>query len=212
MSIHVLQGEREMAAGNKTLGRFELVGIAPAPRGAPQVEETFDTDADGIVSVSAKDLATNKEQSIKITASSGLSKEEIDRLVREAEAHAEEDKQKKELVEARNHADALIYSTEKSLKDLGEKVDAETRQKVEAAIGPLREAMAGEDVEAIRQRSEALTQASHKLAEAMYQQASAGGEGGPGGGPSAGGGQGQTGGAEDDVVDADFEEVKDDKK
>ena len=139
-----------MAAGNKTLGRFELVGIPPAPRGVPQIEVTFDIDANGIVSVSAKDLATSKEQSIKITASSGLSKEEIDRLIREAETHADEDKKKKDLVEARNHADALIYSTEKSLKDLGEKVDAETRRKVEEAIGPLKKAIEGEDADEIQ--------------------------------------------------------------
>ncbi len=212
VSIHVLQGEREMAAGNKTLGRFELVGIPPAPRGVPQIEVTFDIDANGIVSVSAKDLATSKEQSIKITASSGLSKEEIDRLIREAEAHADEDKKKKELVEARNHADALIYSTEKSLKDLAEKVDPETRRKVEDAIGPLKKAMEGEDAGEIRRLSDALTQASHKLAEAMYQQASAGaGADGAAGGSQPGSG-GQAGRADDDVVDADFEEVKDDKK
>ena len=210
VSIHVLQGEREMAAGNKTLGRFELVGIPPAPRGVPQIEVTFDIDANGIVSVSAKDLATSKEQSIKITASSGLSKDEINRLIREAETHADEDKKKKELVEARNHADALIYSTEKSLKDLGEKVDAETRRKVEDAIGPLKQAMEGEDSGEIRRLSDELTQASHKLAEAMYQQASAGAGGGEGG-PQPGPG-GQAGAADDDVVDADFEEVKDDKK
>ncbi|HDI61142.1 MAG TPA: molecular chaperone DnaK [Desulfobacteraceae bacterium] len=213
VSIHVLQGEREMAADNKTLGRFELVGIPPAPRGVPQIEVTFDIDANGIVSVSAKDLATGKEQSIKITASSGLSKEEIDRLVREAESHAEEDKKKKALVEARNHADALIYSTEKSLKDLGDKVDADTRSKVEAAIGPLKKAMEGDNAEEIRRLSDELTQASHKLAEAMYQQASAGaqGTGGAEDGGSSGDQAGQGGGA-DDVVDADFEEVKDDKK
>jgi molecular chaperone DnaK len=213
VSIHVLQGEREMAADNKTLGRFELVGIPPAPRGVPQVEVTFDIDANGIVSVSAKDLATGKEQSIKITASSGLSKEEIDRLVREAEAHADEDKKKKELVEARNHADALIYSTEKSLKDLGDKVDAETRSKVEAAIGPLKKAMEGDNAEEIRRLSDELTRASHKLAEAMYQQASSGARAGGGGSGDAGSSSqaaGQTGA--DDVVDADFEEVKEGKK
>ncbi len=213
VSIHVLQGEREMAANNKTLGRFELVGIPPAPRGVPQIEVTFDIDANGIVSVSAKDLATSKEQSIKITASSGLSKEEIERLIREAESHADEDKKKKEIVEARNHADALIYSTEKSLKDLGDKVDAETRGKVEAAIGPLKKAMEGDNADEIRRLSDQLTQASHKLAEAMYQQASSSAQSG---GTETGGGQGgatgQAGGAKDDVVDADFEEVKDDKK
>jgi molecular chaperone DnaK len=208
VSIHVLQGEREMASNNKTLGRFELVGIPPAPRGVPQIEVTFDIDANGIVNVSAKDKATGKEQSIQITASSGLSKEEIDRLVKDAESHAEEDRKKRELVEARNHADALIYSTERSIKDLGEKVDKDTKVKVEDAIGKLRKAMEGDDKDEIRRLSEELTNASHKLAEAMYQQASQAEN------QKAGA---QSGGAkaskpEDDVVDADFEEVKEDKK
>jgi len=211
VSIHVLQGEREMAGDNKTLGRFELVGIPPAPRGVPQIEVTFDIDANGIVKVSAKDKATGKEQSIQITASSGLSKEEIEKLVKEAESHADDDKKKRALVEARNGADALIYSTEKSLKDLGDKIDAETRGKVEAAIGPLKKAMEGDDADEIQRLSEELTQASHKLAEAMYAQAN------QAGGEQAAGGQGgeQPGAADaadDDVVDADFEEVKDDKK
>ncbi len=212
VSIHVLQGEREMAAGNKTLGRFELVGIPPAPRGVPQIEVTFDIDANGIVNVSAKDLATGKEQSIQITASSGLSQEEIDRAVKEAELHSDDDKKRKELVDARNQADALIYSTEKSMKDLGDKVDSETKSKVEEAIAPLKKALEGEDAEEIRRLSEALTQESHKLAEAMYQQASAAGE--PQGG-AEGAGNGDPGAGaqpEDDVVDADFEEVKDDEK
>lgn len=210
VSIHVLQGEREMAPGNKTLGRFELVGIPPAPRGVPQIEVTFDIDANGIVNVSAKDRATGKEQSIQITASSGLSKEEIDKLIKDAELHAEDDKKKREQVEARNTADALIYSTEKSIKDLGDKVDAETKSKVEAAIEPLKKAMEGEDAEEIKRLSEELTQVSHKLAEAMYQQA------------SQADAQQQAGAAdpeqpgssapEEDVVDADFEEVKDDDK
>jgi molecular chaperone DnaK len=210
VSIHVLQGEREMAANNKTLGRFELVGIPPAPRGIPQIEVTFDIDANGIVNVSAKDQATGKEQSIQITASSGLSKEEIDGLVKDAEMHAEEDKKKKELVEARNSADALIYSTEKSIKELGDKVDSETKTKVEDATSALKKAMEGEDSGEIKRLSEELTQVSHKLAEAMYQQASAGNQ-------QAGadaGAEGQAGGAapEEDVVDADFEEVKEDEK
>jgi len=208
VSIHVLQGEREMAVGNKTLGRFELVGIPPAPRGVPQVEVTFDIDANGIVNVSAKDQATGKEQSIQITASSGLSQEEIDKLVKDAEMHADDDKKKRELVDARNSADALIYSTEKSLKEMGDKIDAETKGNIEAAIEPLKKAMEGEDTEEIKRLSEALTQASHKLAEAMYQQASqdqAPPEGGPAGGADGGAAAGD---AEDDVVDADFEEVK----
>jgi molecular chaperone DnaK len=213
VSIHVLQGEREMAAGNKTLGRFELVGIPPAPRGVPQIEVAFDIDANGIVNVSAKDQATGKEQSIQITASSGLSKEEIEAAEREAEMHADEDMKKKELVEARNAADSLIYATEKSIKDLGDKVDEEIKGKAEAAIEPLRKAMEGEDPEEIKRLSEELTQASHKLAEAMYQQASA--EAGPQPGAEGDGPEnpGQPAGApDDDVVDADFEEVKDDKK
>ena len=212
VSIHVLQGEREMAAGNKTLGRFELVGIPPAPRGVPQIEVTFDIDANGIVNVSAKDMATAKEQSIQITASSGLSKDEIDRLVKDAELHAEEDHKRKELVEARNHADALIYSTEKSIKDLGAKVDDATKAKVEEAIAALKKGMEGDDINEIKRLSEELTQTSHKLAEAMYQQASKGeGAAGPGPGAEAGTG-GPSAGADDDVVDADFEEVHEDKK
>jgi molecular chaperone DnaK len=212
VSIHVLQGEREMAANNKTLGRFELVGIPPAPRGIPQIEVTFDIDANGIVNVSAKDMATAKEQSIKITASSGLSEAEIDRLVKDAELHAEEDKKKKDLVEARNTADSLIYTTEKSIKDLGDKVDAKTKDKIEAAVGDLKKAMEAEDPEAIKQKCEELTQASHKLAEAMYQEAAKSGD--QAGASQDGGGQeANAGGAQDDdVVDADFEEVKEDKK
>jgi molecular chaperone DnaK len=210
VSIHVLQGEREMAAYNKTLGRFELVGIPPAPRGIPQIEVTFDIDANGIVNVSAKDQATGKEQSIQITASSGLSQEEIDQLIKDAEMNADEDKKKRELVETRNQADALIYSTEKSIKELGDKVDAETKSKVEAASAALRTAIEGEDTEEIKRLSEELTNVSHKLAEAMYQQASAAGQQAGPGAESAE----QPGGEapEEDVVDADFEEVKEDSK
>jgi molecular chaperone DnaK len=212
VSIHVLQGEREMASYNKTLGRFELVGIPPAPRGVPQIEVTFDIDANGIVKVSAKDLATGKEQSIQITASSGLSEEEIQSAIKDAELHAEEDHKKKELVDARNSADALIYSTEKSIKDLGDKVDAETKTKVEAAAADLKKAMESDNVDEIKSKSEALTNASHKLAEAMYQQASK--EGQQAAGDEAGAGAGASGGGapDDDVVDADFEEVKEEKK
>jgi len=206
VSIHVLQGEREMASGNKTLGRFELAGIPPARRGMPQIEVTFDIDANGIVEVSAKDLATGKEQSVRITASSGLSKEEIDRLVSDAQLHAEEDRNKKELVDARNTADALIYTTEKSMKDLGDKVDAATRAEIEAAAGNLKRAMDGENAAEIKQLTETLTQASHKLAAAMYQQASPSGEHHPGAGA------GTThrpnfSGSDDNVVDAEFQEV-----
>ncbi|MFW5908701.1 MAG: molecular chaperone DnaK [Desulfosalsimonas sp.] len=208
VTIHVLQGEREMASGNKSLGKFELSDIPPAPRGVPQIEVTFDIDANGIVHVSAKDKATGKEQSIQIHASSGLSQEEIDKLVKEAEQHAEEDKKRRELVEARNNADSLIYSTEKSLRELGDKVDAETKQRVEEIIGRLRKAMEGEDKEEINKISEELQQASHKLAETMYQQASQSGGEQAAGGEQAGGQSGQ----DEDVVDADYEEVDENKK
>ena len=213
VSIHVLQGEREMAPNNKTLGRFELVGIPPAPRGIPQIEVTFDIDANGIVNVSAKDQATGKEQSIQITASSGLSQEEIDALVKDAEMHSDDDKKRKEIVEARNSADTLIYSTEKSIKELGDKVDDETKSKVEEGSAALKKAMEGEDVEEIKKLSEELTQVSHKLAEAMYQQASADGQQAPGADADAEQGD-QAGGAapEEDVVDADFEERSEERR
>ena len=168
VSIHVLQGEREMARDNKTLGNFELTGIPPAPRGVPQIEVTFDIDANGIVHVSAKDLGTGKEQSIRITASSGLSKEEIDKMVRDAEAHAEEDKRKREVIEARNHADSMVYSTEKSLKEFGDKIDAVEKGNIENKIAELKKLMEGEDAEAIKKATDELAQAAHKLAEAMY--------------------------------------------
>ena len=213
VSIHVLQGEREMAAGNKTLGRFELVGIPPAPRGVPQIEVTFDIDANGIVNVSAKDTATGKEQSIQITASSGLSKDEIDELIKDAELHAEDDKKKRKLVDARNQADALIYSTEKSIKDLGDKIDEATKSKVESTIEPLKKAMEGDDTEEIKRLTEEMTQAAHKLAEAMYKQASqADAQQQDGAGGAAGQEQDGPSAPDEDVVDADFEEVKDDDK
>ena len=212
VSIHVLQGEREMAAGNKTLGRFELVGIPPAPRGVPQIEVTFDIDANGIVNVSAKDMATAKMQSIQITASSGLSKEEIDKLVKDAELHSEDDKKKRSLVDARNTADGLIYSTEKSLKDLGDKVDSATKTKVEDAITPLKKAMEGDDEAEIKRLSDELTQSSHKLAETIYQQASQAGEQQAGAGTESAQQAGASSSTDEDVVDADFEEVKDEKK
>ncbi|MBT3312668.1 MAG: molecular chaperone DnaK, partial [Desulfobacteraceae bacterium] len=201
VSVHVLQGEREIATGNKTLGRFELVGIPPAPRGVPQVEVAFDIDANGIVNVSAKDLATGKEQSIQITASSGLDQEEIDNLIKEAELHADEDKKKKDLVEARNMADSMIYQTEKSIKELGDKIDEETKTNVENAISNLKTAMEGEDAEQIKQLNEELTQASHKLAEEMYKQsAEAGAQEAPGDAPGAE--QENAPPQDDDVVDA----------
>jgi molecular chaperone DnaK len=213
VSIHVLQGEREMAGDNKSIGRFELADIPPAPRGVPQVEVTFDLDANGILHVSAKDLGTGKEQSIKITASSGLSEDEIEKMKRDAEAHAEDDKKRKELVEAKNSGDSLVYATEKSLKEVGDKVDDETKAKVEEGIEKLKKALETDDVDAIKTASEELTQASHKLAEIMYSQASqqqADAAAGDAGGDAAGGDAGA--GAEkkddDDVVDADYEEVK----
>ncbi len=206
VEIHVLQGEREMAANNKTLGRFQLIGIPPAPRGIPQVEVTFDIDANGIVNVSAKDMGTGKEQSIKITASSGLSEEEIDNLVKDAETHAEEDKKKRELVDARNNADSLIYSTEKAIQEAGDKIDESTKSDINKAIEDLKKAMETDNSEEIKRLTDELTQASHKLAESMYAQASAqsqeGAEGAEGAEPA---GDSEK---DDDVVDADFEEVK----
>ncbi|MDD2319050.1 MAG: molecular chaperone DnaK [Geobacteraceae bacterium] len=206
VTIHVLQGEREMAGDNKTLGNFELTGIPPAPRGVPQVEVTFDIDANGIVHVSAKDLGTGKEQSIRITASSGLSKEEIEKMVRDAESHAAEDKQKRETIEARNHADSLIYSTEKSLTEFGDKIDAAEKQKIEDGIAALKKAMEGTDTEAIKKASDELTQASHKLAEAVYAKAQQ-----PGAEP-ADEAAAEQGGSDEKVVEAEFEEVKDENK
>ena len=173
VSIHVLQGERDMAVYNRTLGRFDLIGIPPAPRGTPQIDVTFDIDANGIVHVSAKDLGTGKEQKIRIESSSGLSDEEIDQMVTDAEEHAEEDSQKKEEAEARNDADSLIYSTEKSLNEYGDKISEEDRNEIQSAIAKLRETLNGNDIEAIKVETDALTQASHKLAEVMYAQAAA---------------------------------------
>ncbi|MCE1226041.1 MAG: molecular chaperone DnaK [Geobacteraceae bacterium] len=208
VSIHVLQGEREMARDNKTLGNFELTGIPAAPRGVPQIEVTFDIDANGIVHVSAKDLGTGKEQSIRITASSGLSKEEIDKMVKDAESHAAEDKKKREAIEARNQADSMIYSTEKSLKDVGDKVDAVEKGNIENKIADLKKVMDSDDAEVIKKATDELAQAAHKLAEAMYAQA----QQAPGA-DSCGGdcGAQQEAGAkpkDEKVVDADFEEVK----
>ena len=209
VSIHVLQGERPMANDNMTLARFDLTGIPPAPRGVPQIEVSFDIDANGIVNVSAKDMGTGKEQSIKITASSGLSEQDIQRLVREAEAHASDDKKKQELIEARNHADSLIYGTEKSLVDLGDKADAAVKSDIEGKIASLRKLMEGEDAAAIKNATEELAKASHKLAEQLYQQQAQQNAGAAGGqpGPDAGAGASSASG-NDDVVDADYTEVK----
>jgi molecular chaperone DnaK len=206
VTVHVLQGEREMASGNKTLGRFELTGITPAPRGTPQIEVAFDIDANGIVEVSAKDQATGKQQSIRITHSSGLSREEIDRLVKDAELHADEDRRKKELIEARNSADGLIYATEKTLAENADKIDPDTRAQIERAAGDLKHAAEGENVEEIKRLTETLTHASHALAQSMYQQAD------PASGPQADSGYAGNPGPSasnggDQVVDAEYEEV-----
>jgi len=207
VSVHVLQGEREMASDNKTLGRFELMGITPAPRGMPQIEVTFDIDANGIVEVSAKDQATGKEQSVRITASSGLSKEEIEGLVKDAELHAEEDKKKKDLVEARNSADALIYATEKSMTESGDKVDSATKAAVTEGIKDLKGAMEKGDTSEIKRLTEMLTQASHQMAASMYQQSSAAQGQGCGQGAAGPSCQGTGRSNDDDVIDADYQEV-----
>ena len=214
VTIRVFQGEREMAAANKMLGQFDLVGIPPAPRGVPQVEVTFDIDANGIVHVNAKDLGTGKEQSIRITASSGLSEQEIKQMVKDAEAHAEEDKRKRERIEARNHLDSLIYSTEKSLKDHRSDVDDATARNIEEALEKAKKAMESEDADVIKAATDELTQVSHKLAEAMYarvakeQQAGAQGPQAEQPHDGRGDGQAQQGQGKENVVDADFEEVK----
>ncbi len=207
VTIHVLQGERQRAADNKSLGQFNLEGIPPAPRGMPQIEVTFDIDANGILNVSARDKATNKEQKIVIKASSGLSEDEIKRMVKDAESHAEDDRKFRELVESRNKADALIHSTEKALKDMGDKVQASDRANIESALSDLKRVVGGDDKDVIDTKAAALAQASATMAQQAYAQSGAGGAEGAGG-ASAGGGQG----APDDVVDAEFEEVKDKKK
>jgi molecular chaperone DnaK len=211
VSIRVFQGEREMAADNKLLGQFDLVGIPMAPRGVPQIEVTFDIDANGIVHVAAKDLGTGKEQSIKITASSGLSEDEIKKMVHDAEAHAADDKKRKETVEARNHLDTLVYSTEKSLKEHGGDLEASVKENIEAELKRAKEVLEGQDAEAMRKAAEQLSQASHKLAEAMYAKASAQQQSAQeqATNNSATDGSGGDGGKKkDDVVDADFTEVK----
>ncbi len=210
VTIRVFQGEREMAADNKLLGQFDLVGIPSAPRGVPQVEVTFDIDANGIVHVNAKDLGTNKEQSIRITASSGLSEAEIKQMIKDAEAHAEEDKKKRERIEVKNQLDSLVYSTEKSLKDHRGDVDEATAKNIEDAMEKAKKAIEGEDIDAMKAAMEELTQSSHKLAEAMYakvaKEQQAGGHDAQDGNGQASGGD--SGAGKDNVVDADFEEVK----
>ena len=209
VTVHVLQGEREIATGNKSLGRFDLADIPPAPRGVPQIEVSFDIDANGILNVSAKDKATGKEQSIVIKASSGLSDEEVEQMVKDAEAHADEDRKQKELVEARNAADNLIHSAEKSLKDLGDQVEESEKTAIDAAIAELKEATAGDDKDLIEQKTTALTEVAGKMAEKAYAQAQQK-EGGAEGAADAG--EQASNAADDEVVDAEFEEVKDDNK
>ena len=213
VEIHVLQGEREMAAGNKTLGRFQLTDIPPAPRGVPQIEVKFDIDANGIVNVSAKDLGTGKEQKITIQSDSGMSKEDIERMVKEAESHAAEDKKQKEAVDARNAGDSLVYQAEKAIKDLGEKADQALVSKTQAAIDKLKEALKGSDIEAIKSATEEARQPLYELSAAAYQQAQqAAGAAGAAPGAEANAGAQSSASQDDNVVDAEFTEVKDDKK
>ena len=209
VSIHVLQGEREMSTDNKTLGRFELVGIPPAPRGIPQIEVTFDIDANGIVHVSAKDLGTGKEQAIKIESSGGLSEEEVEKMINDAEQFADEDKVKRGFVEVKYQAETLVYSTEKSVEELGEKLPEEDKTKIEACCEQLKKSIETDDVDAIKSDIEALTQASHKMAEILYSQQAEqqGGEAGDGSGDTPASEE-KSGKEDDDIVDADFEEVK----
>jgi len=210
VSIHVLQGEREMSPDNKTLGRFELVGIPPAPRGVPQIEVTFDIDANGIVHVSAKDLGTGKEQAIKIESSGGLSEEEVEKMVNDAEQYADEDKAKRESVEVKNQAETLIYSTEKSVSELGDKLPEEDKTKIEACNEQLKKSVESDDIEAIKSDIEALSQASHKMAEMLYsqQQETPESQDSGVGSDQQSGGDEKSGKEDEDIVDADFEEVK----
>jgi len=206
----VLQGERPMARDNRTLGKFHLVGIPPAPRGIPQIEVTFDIDANGIVNVSAKDLGTGKEQKITITSSSGLSKDDINKMVREAESHADEDKRKREEIEARNRADSLVYSTEKVLRENRDKLSDSDVKPVEAAIADCKKALDGTDIDAINRAADALMQASHKVAEAMYKSGSQ--TGGGQRGPASDGSGTAAGGKTDDVIDAEYVDADEKKK
>jgi len=208
VEIHVLQGEREMAAYNKTLGRFQLTGIPPAPRGVPQIEVTFDIDANGIVHVSAKDLGTGNEQKITITASTNLSEEEIEKAVKEAEKYAEEDRKRKEEVDARNNADSMVYQSEKTLRELGDKLSSEDKEKIEAEINKVKDALKGTDVEAIKRATESLTQAFYSVSAKIYQQ----NPGAQGGANPGAGGFGTGSGGSDNVYDADYKVVDDDKK
>ena len=211
VEVHVLQGERQMARDNRTLGRFHLVGIPPAPRGVPQIEVTFDIDANGILNVAAQDKATGKQQNITITASSGLTKDEIERMVKDAEAHATEDATRKQEIEVRNQTDSLVYSTERTLSEHGAKLGEADRKAVEEALAAAREALKSEDVERMKRAQETLTRASHKLAEVMYREAQKQASPPPGGAPGADGGT-ASGPKEGEVVDADFEDLGDKKK
>jgi molecular chaperone DnaK len=206
VTIRVFQGEREMAADNKMLGQFDLMGIPPAPRGVPQIEVSFDIDANGIVNVHAKDKATGKEQQIRIQASGGLSEADIQKMVKDAEAHAEEDKKRKASVEAKNRAEGLVHDTERALAEHGSKVGEGERRAIENGIADLKEALKGDDPDAIKAKTDALMQASMKLGEAMYKAQQAAGGAAPGGEPGGAGAQ------KEDVVDAEFTEVDDDKK
>jgi molecular chaperone DnaK len=212
VEVHVLQGERPMARDNRTLGRFHLAGLPPAPRGVPQIEVTFDIDANGIVNVSAKDMATQKEQKIQITASSGLSKEEVDKMMREAESHAEDDRKRKEEIETRNHADQAAYAADKMLKEAGDKVTPADRAQIETAIEELKKAIEKGDVAEMKRTMEALNTAQHRAAEAMYKNASAAGAGAAGGGATSAGPQATSSEAASgsDVIDA--EVVEEEKK
>jgi molecular chaperone DnaK len=203
----VLQGERELARDNRTLGQFKLEGIAPAPRGTPQVEVTFDIDANGILNVAAKDMASGKEQKITISGSTSLDKGEIDRMIRDAEQHAAEDKQRRELVEARNNADSLAYSVERAINEMGDRVPAHERARAESLISDIRAALKDEatPIDRLRELTSDLQQVSHSLASAVYsEQASAAGAGASGGGTGRGGGAGGGAGADDDVIDAEY--------
>jgi molecular chaperone DnaK len=213
VEVHVLQGERPMAGDNKTLGKFHLVGIPPAPRGVPQVEVTFDIDANGIVNVSAKDVGTGREQKITITASSGLSKEEIDKMMKDAEAHAGEDTKRKEAIEARNRLDGLVYSVEKSFGENKDKLDAAAAGEIEAAIGEAKTALGGEDASAMNNAFDRLQTASHKLAEVLYSQTASNPAGSDDQASSASAGaEGSSSSADDNVIDAEYVDVDEEKK
>jgi len=208
VEIHVLQGERSMASGNKTLGKFQLTGIPPAPRGIPQIEVTFDIDANGILNVAAKDKATNKEQTIRTEASTGSSKSEVEKMVNDAKSHASEDKKKRELVDLKNQADQIIYQTEKNLKELGDKIDSDARNKIETAVGRVKEAIKSEKVDEIKSAIEGVNQVWNEVSAKLYQQQQSAG------GASQPGSEGTTSGTKDekDVEEADYEVVDDEGK